>query len=193
MRRRTSRQPPPRAPGAARPQLGDRRITHADVPGIALRALTLADLALVARWLGRPHLGANWPSPHAALVDIAGQIDSRDAWPFVIVAGGRPIGFLQIYIATDDPFWAEHKLPRETFGVDLFIGEPDALRQGHGSACLKLAATYLLGRAGVARVHADPRPDNVAALRAFAKAGFERRDTITTPDGPAIYMAVERA
>jgi aminoglycoside 6'-N-acetyltransferase len=170
----------------------DRRIAQADIPGVALRALTLADLALLARWLGRPHLGANWPSPQAALVDIAGQIDSRDVWPFIIVGGGRPVGFLRIYAATDDPFWVGHKLPRETFGVDLFIGEPDALRHGHGSATLKLAAGYLLGLDGVMRLHADLGPDNTAALGAYAKAGFQRRDTITTPDGLAVYVTIDR-
>ncbi|HJQ59747.1 MAG TPA: GNAT family N-acetyltransferase [Vineibacter sp.] len=173
-------------------QLADRRIAHDDVPGVALRALTLGDLALMARWLGRPHLGANWASPQAALVDIAGQIDARDAWPFVIVGAGRPIGFVRIYIASGHPFWAGHDLPRETCGVDLFIGEPEALRRGHGSACLKLAASHLLALDGVARVHADLRPDNAAALGAYAKAGFARRGKIETPDGPAIYVTIER-
>jgi aminoglycoside 6'-N-acetyltransferase len=190
--KRPARQPSPRGEATERPRISDRRIVRADMPGIALRALTLADLALLARWLGRPHLGANWPAPQAALVDIASQIDARDVWQFVIVAGGRPVGFLRAYLASEDPFWADHDLPRETMGIDIFIGEPDALRRGHGSSAVKLAATHVLGVSGVVRVHADLAPDNTAALRAYAKAGFERREAITTPDGPAVYLAIDR-
>jgi aminoglycoside 6'-N-acetyltransferase len=178
--------------GAVPRKLEDRRIARPDFPDVALRALALGDLRVVMRWLVLPHVAAHWDSPQAAMGQIGASLESPDVSPFMIVAAGKPTGYLQIYAATDDPFWRGHDLPRETFGIDLFIGDPEALRRGYGSACLKLAAAHLLDIPGVARVQGDPDPKNEAALRAFAKAGFQRRDTITTPDGPAVYMVMER-
>ncbi len=191
MARPPARPSAPSASPVAR-KLKDRRIERADFPNVALRALALGDLRLIMRWLVQPHVSAYWESPQAAVARIGASLDAPDVSPFVIVAGGKPTGYLQICAATDDPFWSVHQLPRETFGIDLFIGEPDALRHGYGSACLALAAAHLLDMQGVARVQGDPNPKNDAALRAFAKAGFEPRDAITTPDGPAVYMVIER-
>lgn len=191
-----SRQPRNRsaaAAGTAPRKLKDVRITREAFPDVRLRALALGDLPQIARWLAQPHVAARWDPPHVALPAIVQDIDSPDTSPFVIIAHGRPVGYLQIYAATGTAFWAGHDLPRETFGLDLFIGDPAALGRGHGSACLSLAASHLLGLPGVARVQGDPAPDNKASLRAFEKAGFERRGEITTPDGPAIYMAIDRA
>ena len=178
-------------PAVAR-KLRDRRITRATHPDVALRALALGDLPQIARWLAYPHVASRWDPPHVALPAMVQNIDDADASPFIIIARGRAVGYLQIYAATGTPFWAGHDLPHETFGVDLFIGEPNALRRGYGSASLALAAAHLLDIPGVARVQGDPGPDNKASLRAFEKAGFERHGPITTPDGPAVYMAIDR-
>ena len=190
-----ARQPSgPSGPSAAAVprKLKDRRIARPDFPDVALRMLALGDLRQIMGWLVRPHVAVHWASPQAAVAEIARHMDAPDVSPFIILARGRPVGYLQIYAASDDPFWAGHDLPRETFGLDLFIGEPDALRRGYGSACLALAAAHLLDIPGVVRVQGDPSPKNDAALRAFARAGFERRGEITTPDGPAIYMVLDR-
>jgi len=44
----------------------------------------------------------------------------------------------------------------------------------------------------VQRIHIDPNPANQAAISANEKAGFRRRDLIDTPNGPALYMTIER-
>ncbi|QQS13704.1 MAG: GNAT family N-acetyltransferase [Rhodospirillales bacterium] len=173
-------------------KLADHRIARPEMPGVALRALSLGDLRQVMRWLERPHVAERWGPPHTALASIAAGMDAPGVSPFIVIGAGRPVGFLQIHAACDDPFWRGHDLPRETFGLDLFIGETDALRRGHGGACLALAATHLLDIPGIVRVQGDPAPDNEPALRAFERAGFRSLGLITTPDGTAVHMAVER-
>ena len=37
-----------------------------------------------------------------------------------------------------------------------------------------------------------PSPSNLRAIRCYEKAGFERQGTVTTPDGPAVYMVQTR-
>ena len=46
---------------------------------------------------------------------------------------------------------------------------------------------------GVPRVITDPDPANVAAVRAYEKAGFVTLGTRTTNDGPVVLMAKDRA
>jgi aminoglycoside 6'-N-acetyltransferase len=41
---------------------------------------------------------------------------------------------------------------------------------------------------GIPRVVTDPDPDNARAVRAYAKAGFQRERMIKTPNGPALLM-----
>ena len=38
----------------------------------------------------------------------------------------------------------------------------------------------------------DPSPSNLRSDRCYEKAGFERQGTVTTPDGPAVYMVQTR-
>ena len=40
----------------------------------------------------------------------------------------------------------------------------------------------------VTKIQTDPSPSNLRAIRCYEKAGFERQGTVTTPDGPAVYM-----
>ena len=44
----------------------------------------------------------------------------------------------------------------------------------------------------VTEIQTDPSPSNLRAIRCYEKAGFERQGTVTTPDGPAVYMVQTR-
>ncbi len=61
--------------------------------------------------------------------------------------------------------------PAGTRGLDQFIGEPDMLDRGHGSAFIRVFAERLLAN-GTPRVVIDPDPTNARAIRAYEKAGF---------------------
>ena len=42
------------------------------------------------------------------------------------------------------------------------------------------------------KIQTDLSPSNLRAIRCYEKAGFERQGTVTTPDGPAVYMVQTR-
>ena len=44
----------------------------------------------------------------------------------------------------------------------------------------------------VTRIQTDPDPENHRAIRCYEKAGFRAVRTITTPDGPALYLIQDR-
>lgn len=179
----------PRVPS----RLPDLCIADEADPGVALEALTRDDLSRIGHWLRAPHVARWWNDPpEIALGEVASHLDSTNVAPFLALAGGRPVGYLQIYHANPDPFWSGHNLPRETFGIDLFIGEAEAVGRGLGPRFIGLALRRLFATPQVARVQIDPAPSNEAAIRAYEKSGFRKAGSIDTPEGPALYMIVER-
>lgn len=175
-------------------RLPDPRIADDVDPAVALQALARDDLGQIDSWLRRPHVSRWWDDPpEIALGEIAAHLDSALVAPFRAITDGRAIGYLQIYHANPDPFWAAHDLPRETFGIDLFIGEAELLGRGWGPRLIGLALRRLFAIPEVARVHIDPDPENSAAIRAYARAGFRGSTIIDTPDGACLYMTVGRA
>ena len=64
------------------------------------------------------------------------------------------------------------------------------LERGHGPAFIRAFAESLLAN-GTPRVVIDPDPENLAAIRAYEKAGFTALDIRETGDGPALIMIQE--
>lgn len=158
--------------------------------GLILRALTLADLPTLTAWSAEPHVRHRWGTETAA-DEIVAHIGHATVMPYLIVDAGKPVGYLQTYHANPDEFWAGHDLPRETYGLDLFIGPAALLGRGIGSRAIRLAVRHLASLPDAARIHIDPSPDNAVAIHVYAKAGFVAQGEIATPDGPAHYMILD--
>jgi RimJ/RimL family protein N-acetyltransferase len=65
--------------------------------------------------------------------------------------------------------------------------EPDMIGRGHGSGFIRQFVDALLGQ-GIPRVVTDPDPDNIRAVRAYARVGFHSERLVDTPDRPALLM-----
>lgn len=154
---------------------------------VTLKPLAEDDLPLVAGWLARPHVRQWWGGP-AAFDEIAYLIGSDDEKGFVIVADGKPAGFIQAYncYAQPDPV-RDTKDPPETWGLDLFVGEEAMLRRGVASAAIG-ALIEVLRRGNCARLIIDPREDNVAAVALYEKVGFVRFAAIDDYPAPTQLM-----
>lgn len=148
--------------------------------------LTLGGLGLVRRWLAAPHVARWWGDSERALAAIAGHLDDPGIDPYLVVFGGEPLGYLQVY----DPFAEDNHpyrdQPRGCRGIDQFIGTVAMTGRGHGPAMLDAMAGRLFAE-GSPRVLIDPDPDNHPAIRAYRKAGFrvlDARRSIATDSGP---------
>jgi aminoglycoside 6'-N-acetyltransferase len=173
-------------------KLADERIADELDPSIVFTALRIEDLPVISRWLKLPHISMWWGDPEAELDGIAAHLIDPHVAPFLAREGSRPIGYMHVYHANPDPFWAGHDLPRETFGLDMFLGETDVIGRGMGTRLVQLVLRRLLSLPETARVQVDPAPDNAAAVRVYEKAGFRQIAPIATPDGAALYMAIDR-
>ena len=113
------------------------------------------------------------------------------AW--IVETGGRPFAYMQDYAVHG--FEADHhlgSLPFGARGIDQFIGEPDMLGHGHGTAFIgqRMAALF---DGGVPAIGTDPHPDNARAIAAYGKLGFRPLGPpLETRWGPVLPMAVGR-
>lgn len=146
-------------------------------------------LNMISDWLAEPHVAQWWSEdPEKEMADIADHMDSISVEPFIIMLGDEPIGYLQTYdphLEDDHPYQDQ---PSGTLGMDLMIGEPDLIGQGHGPRLIDEFVSLLFDE-GVPRVIIDPDPANKRAIRAYQKAGFVAFDTRTSIYGPALMMA----
>ena len=154
--------------------------------GYRFRRFTRADLDLVARWRAMPHVIQWWGDPE--LEDEAGKADDPRIAMWIVEHDGRPFAFAQDY---DVHGWEPHPfshLPPGSRGIDHYIGEPDMLDRGHGTAFIRAHLRRLFD-AGAPAVGTDPHPDNHRARRACEKAGFVATGgPVETRWGRAILM-----
>ena len=156
------------------------------MPPYIFRPMTAADLPLVRRWLAEPHVAQWWGDPAEQYALVSGDLDEPAMDQFIVSAIGHAFGYLQCYDLTAwNSGFGTH--PEGTRGIDQFIGEPDIVDRGHGSALIRTFIERLLAF-GAPRIVTDPDPANARAIRAYEKAGFEKVRMIDTPDGPALLM-----
>jgi aminoglycoside 6'-N-acetyltransferase len=144
------------------------------------------DLPLVRDWLARPHVADWWGDPDEQFGLVSGGLTHPAMDQYIVAAAGKPMGYFQCYHLTE---WNTGFGPQPdgTRGIDQFIGEPDMVGRGHGSALTRAFIERLL-EPGTPRVVTDPDPDNARAIRAYEKAGFRRDCLVDTPDGIALLM-----
>jgi aminoglycoside 6'-N-acetyltransferase len=151
------------------------------------RPMSTEDLPMVRRWLEAPHVAQWWHDPDAQFALVSEDLDHPAMDQFIVTTDERPFAYLQCY---DPSAWPDNGLgahPDGTRGIDQFIGEPDMVDQGYGSALIRSFVDDLL-EAGTPLVVTDPDPENIRAVRAYEKAGFQNVRLVNTPDGRALLM-----
>ncbi len=138
-----------------------------------------SDYALMARWLTDERVleyyhGRDNPYPYERVVAKYGpRARGEDpVVPCLILLGGREVGYIQYYPAVAAAYGLEDA--DATYGIDMFIGEPDLWGSGVGSRALSALVRYLFDKLGARRAVIDPHVDNPGAVRAYEKAGFRR-------------------
>lgn len=149
--------------------------------------MTRDDLPQIKRWLALPHVREWWGEPAEQYALVSGDLDEPAMDQFIVATDEGDIGYIQCYDLTAwNAGFGTH--PAGTRGIDLFIGEPTMMVGGHGSALIRAFVDERLAQ-GAPRIVTDPDPANPRAIRAYAKAGFQKLRMVETPDGPALLMA----
>jgi aminoglycoside 6'-N-acetyltransferase len=104
----------------------------------------------VMRWWDAPHDGFPWDEPESTRLTI--EVDD-------VVAG-----LIQ--------FSEENEPKYRHAGIDLFL-EPALHGRGYGSEAVRRVVRLLIDERGHHRITIDPAVANVAAIKAYEKAGFK--------------------
>jgi aminoglycoside 6'-N-acetyltransferase len=156
------------------------------------RSIIDADLPMVERWLKTPEVVRWWGDPAEQLARLTEDLRDPLMRQWIVEYRERPFAYVQAYEAHA---WLQPHLQHLPSGaqiIDAFIGEPDMLGCGHGSAFLRLWADILI-REGAPLVAIDPDAENLRARRAFAKAGFTEDAIVEAKQGMVRLMVFRRS
>ena len=155
-----------------------------------IRPLAAADLPLIWQWLQEPHVQAWWPDPPAQYDLIKGDLGDATLAQHLVSLEGRPFAYVQDYRVQD---WMQPHLedrPKGTRAMDVFLGDPAVLGQGHGAGFVRHHALGLIAK-GTPQVVVDPDPANHRAIAAYRRAGFAEVGLRESAEGPVLLLVFD--
>ena len=150
--------------------------------------------SLLLRWLESPHVKRWWDSDitwneklikekyetyvegYKVLKLKSGEVIQKPINGYIIMYEDTPIGYIQYYDKDDFPSHHGYEsldIPKPCAGLDWYIGEVDFIGKGIGSEVLKLFIKDVIPQE-FSHIFVDPEIDNIAAIRAYEKAGFQK-------------------
>lgn len=148
---------------------------------LSIRPMVVADLKTVAPWLSAPRVKC-WFEDDEYLETLREHLSDNAIDQWLVMLGETPIAYLQdyrIHAWDDHPLGA---LPEGSRGLDTFLGAEDLMGRGLGPAYLKLHCEHLFAT-GAPALGIDPHPENLAAIRAYEKVGFQGDKVTDSPWG----------
>jgi aminoglycoside 6'-N-acetyltransferase len=162
---------------------------------IEFEPLRREHLPLLRDWLGREHVRRWWRDGGESANHAEDALAGRDATEyFLIVLDGQPVGMIETYLVSDNPDWGATIGEGEgAAGLDLFIGEEDAVGRGLGPQVLaQFVRDVVFARPGTRAVVATVEEPNRRSWRAFEKAGFRHARDVEEDGLPHRLMRLER-
>ena len=163
------------------------RQVAADACGYGVRPAKFDDLPLLRAWLRTPEVVRWWGDPKEQAKLLEEDLSEPLMVMGIVSFAGRPFAYVQDYAVNSWPQPHFAGLPAGSRAIDAFVGEPDMIGKGHGSAFLRLLAERLVAE-GAPAVVIDPDIENVRARRAYQKAGFRPVGIVETGEGPVMLM-----
>ncbi|MDZ4869799.1 MAG: GNAT family N-acetyltransferase [Alphaproteobacteria bacterium] len=147
---------------------------------LKLRPATLADVPTLKAWDQEPHVisattddpdadnafeGIVWEDEIAAGSDVSRY--------YVAELDGRPIGAMQVIDPHLEPthYWGD--IAPNLRAVDIWIGAPADLGQGHGEEMMRQALALCFADEAVTAVIIDPLASNTRAHKFYQRIGFK--------------------
>ncbi|OGH88803.1 MAG: hypothetical protein A3J93_01800 [Candidatus Magasanikbacteria bacterium RIFOXYC2_FULL_42_28] len=162
---------------------------------ISFKPLSAVDLPLTHKWLTSSHVKEGYGHGKQTIADIEKKYIPRingetPTSCFIIFYDNAPIGQIQMYKINDYPDYKKIiQIDQSAAGIDLFIGEKDFQHKGLGSVIIqKFLKDFVFKKLNVESCIIGPNPNNIAAIKAYEKAGFKYLKTIINPDGEDEYL-----
>jgi len=154
---------------------------------ISFTRLDESHFSLLLKWLETPHVKKWWDEDIKYTRELIydkyisytqgykiSESLIKPVYPFIINIGSTPIGYIQFYNFYD--FLREYEvnlsnLPNSLAAFDLFIGDHQFIHRGLGGKIIELfIKNYIFKK--FENCFVDPVSSNIAAIKAYKKAGF---------------------
>ena len=132
---------------------------------VTLRPPTDDDVAPLVAIRTHPDVWSRWGGGVDPTATVGAEVADPHTVGFVIDVDGRVAGWISWYEETDPDY--RHA------GMDLSV-DPMMRGRGVGPDAVRTVARHLLTDQGHHRLVIDPAADNLAAIRAYENAGFQR-------------------
>ena len=159
---------------------------------------------LLLRWLESPHVKRWWDDDiiwNAELIKEkyqtyvegykilklkSGEVIRKPINGLIIIYEETPTGYIQYYDKDDFPSqYQSNDISKPCAALDYYIGEVDCIGKGIGPEVLKLFIKDVIPKK-FSHVFVAPEIDNIAAIRAYEKAGF--LNVTNEKKGKVIFM-----
>ena len=134
--------------------------------GVVLRTTTDEDLGTLVTFFTDPGFYDRWGGQPVSDAEIAAKYLGRRSPAvecFIVEEAGRPIGFVQYYVADDEA---------GTGGMDLVLA-PNARGRGVGTAVVNALAKFVSSELLWRSFRVDPDVSNSRGVNFWTKVGFE--------------------
>jgi RimJ/RimL family protein N-acetyltransferase len=160
------------------------------------RPMQPGDIDQVCAWFQSPHLAGicGVAGDRSRLeLEIMERLESDWLFPHILLMSGRPVGYLQYYVAGVRAKELHLDDARGVLGVDFCVGDPRLLGRGLGSLGLKQAVELLFREAAIRALVADPNPGNTAAIKTYERVGFRVVTGMPLSDRGGLLLRLQKA
>lgn len=139
------------------------------------------DYHRIVAWRNSPHVREWWDPDDprltraAAVAELGPGAGDDSTTSCIIELAGQPVGFVQFYPWDVEQAYLEGRglsLPRGSWGLDIFIGEPGLVGKGIGSRTVRLLCDHLFAEQGAPAVALITEAGNTRAQAAYLRAGM---------------------
>lgn len=156
---------------------------------ISFKPLSTDDLQQLHKWFLSDHI-IEWYSKKKWTFDelkdkyLPRILGTAPTFCYLILFDAKPIGQIQMYKINNYPVYKKIiQIDENAAGVDLFIGEKIFLHKGLGGIIIKkFLKDFVFTKLEVDSCIMGPDPKNIAAIKAYQKAGFNHFKTIFNPE-----------
>ena len=145
---------------------------------VHLRSATRDDIPALVRIRETPEVFEHWRGGDDLRAAVEADFAEPGIHPYVIEYAGQVVGWIQ--------WQAEEEPDYRHASIDIYL-DPAVRGQGVGPDAVATVAHHLFREHGHHRIEIDPAAHNEAAIRAYAKVGFQpvgiTRRSERGPDG----------
>jgi aminoglycoside 6'-N-acetyltransferase len=159
---------------------------------VTLRRAAPADAELLRSWDDQPHVIAASGEDDACDWDL--ELARTVPWreQLMIEVDGRPVGVIQIIDPRNEEthYWGD--VPAGLRAIDVWLGSPDDLGRGYGTAGMRLAVDRCFADPEVTAILIDPLERNTRARAFYRRLGFRDAGLRTFGSDVCMVMRLDR-